>query len=321
MKKYIKEKQFYQYSKEDYSFRLFINVLFVMILYRIIREGILPFVKNQISVLELFLPLLFISACVLLCYGGYYIGEHFIAKKLYKKEECIIDGMILGLLLPIRTPIWLLVIIIFLTIFIGRYFYTNILLGMPVLIGILGAIGLSVWLRICHLETTAVNNLLLEFIEGYQLRNLSMADIWLGNIGNFVSKTSPILCVFGFFYLRKNIKWRIPVYYIGTSLLLLILSNYFIDNSWNDILKWLGSGNLLFLALFCATDKRTTPVTNTGQMLFAIFLSITTYIGSFFFPLFLSMILAILLSNFLTQLFDYFGNYYELKYCNEYKNI
>ncbi|MCI9233917.1 MAG: RnfABCDGE type electron transport complex subunit D [Bacilli bacterium] len=321
MKQYINAKNICNYNQKDNSYQLLMKVLLIMILYRIIKIGIFPFLLGKISIFESFLPVLLILSCVLLCYAGYYIGENFLYQNRYKEEECLIDGILLGLLLPIKTPFWLILIAVFLTIVIGRYFYDGIPIGMPTLIGILGVVGFSVWFQICHIENINMNLILLEFTESYQQKQMSVASIWLGEVGEWISKTSPILCILAFFYLKKNIKWRIPVYFIGTYLTLFIFSNYFVSNSWIDILKNLGTGNLLFLSLFCATETRTTPVTNIGQILFAVFLGIFVYIGTFFFTSYLSMILAILISNFLTSLYDYFGNYYELKYCSEYGNL
>lgn len=320
MKQFVLKKEICHYETKDTSLQLLFKFLLVMILYRIIKEGFLPFINGSISFLELGLLILLIFGCILLCYGGYYIGEHFIAKR-YKEEECLIDGMLLGLLLPMKTPVFLIILAVFFTIFIGRYFYDGIPIGVPALIGILGVLGFSIWLQICHLENYSINSIILELIGYYPLKTISLSDIWLGNVSVMVSKTSPILCLLSLFYFRKNIKWRIPIYFIGTCLLLFIFSNYFISNSWMDIFKWFGSYNLFFLLIFCVTDRRTTPVTDVGQILFAIFLGIVTFIGSFFFNSFVAMILSTLISNFLTPLYDRFGNYYQLKYCNEYHNL
>lgn len=318
MKQYIKNKNICNYNQKDQSYKMLMRVLLIMILYRIMKVGILPFVLGEISNLELLLPILVIISCILLCYGGYYIGENFLSKNKYKEEECLIDGILLGLLLPVKTPFWMILIAVFLTIFIGRYFYNGVPIGMPSLIGILGVISLSIWLQMCHLSTINIDSILIEFTEIYSLNHISIVSVYLGGIGEWMSKTSPILCILSFLYLRKNIKWRIPVYFIGTYFILLILSNYFISNSWVNIFKCLGTGNIFFLSLFCAADMRTTPVTNVGQILFAVFLGIFTYIGTFFFTSYLSIILSILISNLFTPFYDYFGNYYELKYCSEY---
>jgi len=318
MKQYIKTKNICNYNQKDQTYQMFMKVLLIMILYRIMKTGIFPFVLGEITILELLLPILLIIVCILLCYGGYYIGEKYLAKNQYKEEECLIDGILLGLLLPIKTPFWIILIAVFLTIFIGRYFYDGVPIGMPSLIGILGSISLCIWLQICHLDSLNINSILLEFTQEYPLNQISIVSIYLGGIGEWISKTSPILCILAFLYLRKNIKWRIPIYFIGTYLILLVFSNYFISNSWIDIFKSIGVGNILFLSLFCGTDMRTTPVTNAGQIVFAVFLGIFTYIGTFFFTSYLAIILSILISNLFTPLYDYFGNYYELKYCSEY---
>ena len=320
MKQFILKKAIYQYHEKDHSFHLLIQILLCMVGYRILKTSFVPFMISQISFLESLLPIFLIISTILLSYGCYYIGEHFIEPKQYQEEECLIDGLLLGLLLPIKTPIILIVIAVFITVLIGRYFYEKTPIGVPALIGMTGVIALSIWLQMCNLANSNVLEILIEYREVYSLSEFSVFSIWTGNVMEVISKTSPILCLLAFFLLviKGEIKWRIPVYFILCYTILLILSNYVVSNSVIDIIKQLGSNNLLFLVIFCATDKRTTPVTESGQILFATFLSIFTYITTFFFTPFLSLALSILFMNFLTPIFDYFGNYYQLKYCNEF---
>lgn len=309
------------YIKPIQQSNYFLNALLFMIVYRFINEGIIPYIKNDISFLESFLPLLFIIACILLSYGFYYIGEHFIKPNQYQKEECMIDGILLGLLLPLHTPIIILCLSVFITTIIGRYFYKETLF-VPSLIGIISALGFSVWLSLCHFETTNSIRLLFEYTEILDLNTTSLTTIWTGFQGTLITKTSSLLCFITFLFLmfKKAIKWRIPVYFIGSYFILLVISNLFIPNTLTGILKNIGAGNLLFLAIFLAPDQRTTPVTHSGQIAFASTLALLTYIGSYFFTPFLSMILSIIITNFFVPLFDYFGNYYQLKYCTNFGN-
>ncbi len=319
MKEFLLQSGPYIKPKEKQPNHLFI-ALIIMIFYRFFNEGMIPYFKGEILLLESFLPILLMLACILLSYGFYYIGEHFIKSNQYQKEECMIDGILIGLLLPIHTPIIILCLSIFITIIIGRYFYHNSLFVVPSLIGIIGALGFSVWLSLCHFETTNSVRLLFEFTELLDFNTISLTTLWIGFKGTLITKTSSLLCLilFLFLILKKAIKWRIPAYFIGSYFILLVISNLFIPNTLIGILKSLGTGNLLFLAIFVATDQRTTPVTHSGQILFACFLATMTYIGTYFFTPFLSMILAIIITNFLVPLFDYFGNYYQLKYCSEF---
>lgn len=310
------------YKNDDKTFHYMIEMLIVMIAYRILKDGILPCL-NGASFLELLLPIFLILSCILLSYGAYYIGEHYLSFNNYQEEECLIDGILLGLLLPIHTPILMICLAVFITVIIGRYMYPGQPFLAPVLLGIVSTIVASIGLSFFEITNEISIRLLFEYTELINVHELSATSIWSGFVGEWISKTSSVLCIIAFFYLlfKKAIKWRISLYFVGSYLLLFVVSNFFIPRTIIEIVKNLGAGNLLFLALFVATDQRSTPVTFSGQILFACLLSLFTYIGSFFFTPFVAMILSILLLNLLVPLFDYFGNYYQLKYCSQFKEM
>ncbi len=317
MKQFLLQKNLYKNYHDDKTLHYMIETLIVMIAYRILKDGMLPCLHGA-SFLELLLPIFLILACILLSYGAYYIGERYLSKDHYQEEECLIDGILLGLLLPIHTPILMILLAVFMTVIVGRYLIQNQLILVPVLIGIISTIVVSMILRFFDITNEISIRLLFEYTELINVHELSATSIWSGFVGDFISKTSSILCMMACFFLigKKAIKWRIPVYFVGSYILLFVISNFFIPRTIIEIVKNLGAGNLLFLALFVATNQRSTPVTFSGQILFGCLLGLFTYMGSYFFTPFLSMILSILLLNLLVPLLDQFGNYYQLKYCN-----
>lgn len=319
MKTFLFDRGPYLEESKNSFYHTIIQVLIIMIAYRIVKEGMVAYWMGEISSIEVLLPILFIIACILLSYGCYYLGEHFLVEHpRYQSEESLIDGLLLGLLLPLHTPIGILVIAVFMTVFVGRYFYPKRTFFTPSLIGILSAFGCSIWFSLCEFSKASVIRLLFEYTEWTSTSSMSLSSLWLGFVGEWISKTSPILCFFALCYLifKKAIPWRIPIYFIGSSFLLFLWYHFFIPITLIDIAKWFGTGNILFLAIFVATDRRTVPVTDSGQILFAIFLAFGTYYGSFYLTSFLAMIISLLILNLFTPLFDYFGNYYGLKYCS-----
>lgn len=314
MKEFVSEKNPYIKKETDKTFHYFIFSLIFCIGYRLIKEGAIPYWTGNASFYEMFLPALLVLSTILLSYGCYYIGEHYI-KSEYEEEECLIDGILLGLLLPIHTPVFIIIMSVFMTVIIGRYFYNGKPFFAPVLVGIVSAVGFSIWISICNIDAS-YHTLLFEYTELLNVEDLMHYDIWTSFIGAWVSKTNPILCVtlFSFLIFKRVIKWKIPVFFIIFYLLLLLFSNFFIPTSITEIIKLFDSNNLLFIIVFIATDQRTTPVTGIGQFLFALLLAFFTFIGSHFWNPFLAVILSILLLNLFVPLLDYFGNYCQLKY-------
>ena len=66
--------------------------------------------------------------------------------------------------------------------------------------------------------------------------------------------------------IRKVIDWKIPVFYIGTTAILLLL----LGVEANNIIYHILAGGLVLGAFFMATDYSTSPVTPKGRIIFAI---------------------------------------------------
>ncbi|MSU02367.1 RnfABCDGE type electron transport complex subunit D [Tissierella pigra] len=102
----------------------------------------------------------------------------------------------------------------------------------------------------------------------------SVMDMFIGNIGGAIGETSALLLLIGGLYLiiRKVINWKIPVVYIGTTAILLLILGVEMDQLIYHIL----GGGLILGAFFMATDYSTTPVTPLGQIIFALGAGILT---------------------------------------------
>lgn len=96
----------------------------------------------------------------------------------------------------------------------------------------------------------------------------SLMDMFIGNIGGSIGETSALLLLIGALYLiiRKVINWKVPVVYIGTTAVMLLILGIEADQIMYHIL----GGGLILGAFFMATDYSTTPVTPLGQIIFGL---------------------------------------------------
>ena len=103
--------------------------------------------------------------------------------------------------------------------------------------------------------------------------NTNYIGLLWGNIGGCIGETSVIAILLGAVILlfKKIITWHIPVIYIGTVALLTFILGQ------NPIFHIL-SGGLMLGAFFMATDMVTSPVTKTGQIIFAVGIGILTVV-------------------------------------------
>ncbi len=94
----------------------------------------------------------------------------------------------------------------------------------------------------------------------------SIGDMLLGGIPGVIGETSALLLLLGGIYLiyRGTIKWIIPVFYIGTVVVISLIT----DGSL-AIYHVLGGG-LMLGAFFMATDYATSPITDKGKVIYAI---------------------------------------------------
>ena len=101
--------------------------------------------------------------------------------------------------------------------------------------------------------------------------DVSLWDMFLGNVGGCVGETSAVLLLIGLAYLliRNVISIRIPLAYVGTVAVLT-----FLFPMGNDRLAWMGAqvfgGGLMLGAIFMATDYVTSPITKLGQIVYGI---------------------------------------------------
>lgn len=133
-----------------------------------------------------------------------------------------------------------------------------------------------------------------------------MMDMALGFRAGSMGETSAVLILVGglFLMMRKVISWHIPLVLMATVFLMGTLFNAINPERFASGLFHLMSGATFLGAFFIATDYVTSPVSKTGQIVFAVgcgilVWSIRTFAG---YPE--GMAFAVLLMNALTPIID-----------------
>ena len=138
--------------------------------------------------------------------------------------------------------------------------------------------------------------------------DVSMLDLFIGNVGGCIGETSALLLLIGLAYLliRKVISIRIPLFYIGTVAVLT-----FLFPMGGDRLGWMAaqvlSGGLMLGAIFMATDYVTSPITKVGQIVYAIGCGVLTVVIRYFGSYNEGVSYAILVMNAFVVLCDRLG--------------
>lgn len=208
-----------------------------------------------------------------------------ITQRLFKKEvtindlSAVITGILLAFNMPASVPWWIPVfgagfaIIIVKQFFggIGQNFMNPALAARAVLLASWPKIMTGYVIPGVDGVTSATPLAIMEAGSG---KLPSIMDMFIGNIGGSLGETSALLLLIGGVYLiiRGVINWKIPVVYIGTTAIMLLILGVGTDKIIYHIL----SGGLILGAFFMATDYSTSPVTQKGQIVFALGAGILT---------------------------------------------
>ena len=103
-----------------------------------------------------------------------------------------------------------------------------------------------------------------------------LIDMFIGKIPGAIGETSALLLLIGAAYLiiRQVIDWKTPVFYIGTTFIMLVLLGVESHLLPYHIL----GGGLILGAFYMATDYASSPVTPLGRIIFGIGAGILTAI-------------------------------------------
>ena len=139
-------------------------------------------------------------------------------------------------------------------------------------------------------------------------QSFDLKALFLGNTPGTIGETSALLLLIGgiFLMLLGVIDWRIPVFYIGSFgvLVLITAAARGYDAPLQYMLQELFAGGLMMGAFFMATDYVSSPYTKSGRILFALIIGVMTWLYRMFGMYKEGVSNAIILSNCLTPLID-----------------
>ena len=197
-------------------------------------------------------------------------------QKLFKRPvrigdlSAVVTGLLLALNLPATAPWWVAVfgsgfaIIIVKEFFggVGQNFMNPALAARAALV----ASWPGVMTNYVNPDGMSVATPLTILKEGGSLPSIERMVV--GNIGGVIGETSVILLLIGAAYLliRKVIDWKIPVLYIATTAIVVLLLGESID----DMIYHILGGGLIIGAFFMATDYASSPVTPVGRIIFGV---------------------------------------------------
>ena len=301
-----------------------------IILFAFIKNGLLPYKKGYTNLFGMFYPLIFILIPTISTFLLEIIFGLITKKKLrdlIKNSYSIFPGLFLGLILPINTPITIVILGALVSSIIGKMLFGGFGKNIfnPALVGRLFIITIFAstimnkggYLNPYEIDTITsstplTNASVINGIGTYETLVKPygrLLNIFIGNIPGTQGETSALLCILAFIYLTyfKVIKWKIPVTYILTVFAI----TYVIGGS-NNLGIWyplfqIFTGGLMFGAVFMATDPVTSPTTPIGQILYGMFLGILTVIFRYLTPFPEGVLTSILTMNMLVMILDKIG--------------
>lgn len=222
--------------------------------------------------------------------------------------SAVLTGLLLALNLPPDVPFWLPIIGSFFAIVVVKQLFGG--LGQNFMNPALGArcfLLISFTGRMTTFTYDAVTTAtpLAELKAGEGADVLSM---FLGTTAGTIGETSAVALLIGgiFLLVRKVINYRIPVYYLGSFSVFLMIYALAMGRSFDVtfLLAHLFGGGLMLGAFFMATDYVTSPITPKGKVVFGILLGLLTFLFRTFGGSAEGVSYAIILSNLLVPLIE-----------------
>ncbi len=213
-------------------------------------------------------------------------------RRLLKKSITIDDlsaavtGLLLVMVLPPQTPVWMAVLGAFFAIVIVKQLYGGIGKNFlnPALAGrafLTASYSGILTIVVIDGVTSATP---LSYLYGDVQMPFTLAQNFFGDIPGSIGEISSFAILAGAAYLiiRRVIRWRIPASVIGTVALL----TFVFGRSGYGRVEWMlhnvMAGGVLFTGIFMATDYSTSPVTHGGQILYGIGIGALTVLIRYF---------------------------------------
>jgi Na+-translocating ferredoxin:NAD+ oxidoreductase subunit D len=120
-------------------------------------------------------------------------------------------------------------------------------------------------------KTAFKNNADTDTVRVLSESGISYWDLFVGNVSGCIGETSFLALLIGVIILiiLGYVNWRVPLFYIGTVFVLTYLMGY-------DPVFHILAGGLALGAFYMATDMVTSPISNKGNIIFAVGLGLFT---------------------------------------------
>ena len=217
--------------------------------------------------------------------------------------SAIVTGLLIGLNMPPSVPLWIPALgSMFAIVVIKQFFgglgknFMNPAMGARVFLLISFTGIMSDYAVDVATSATPLTNMLTGVKP-------DLAAMFVGLRTGSIGEISIIALLIGGIYLliKKVISWEIPVVYIGSFTIFLMI---FGECSPSYILAHLYGGGLMLGAFFMATDYVTSPVTKNGKIVFGLVLGILTGIFRIFGASAEGVSYAIIIGNLLVPLIE-----------------
>ncbi|MBS7020787.1 MAG: RnfABCDGE type electron transport complex subunit D [Firmicutes bacterium] len=332
MREFVLKKGPYMRSKQTTT--KIMNAVFIalipIILFTFFKNGIYPYYQGKVTLYGMVYPLVFIFVSVLTTVITEYFMRRVVRKEKVSIKElsyAILPGLFLSLVLPMWTPLFLLVLGGMVSILIGKQLFGGFGKNWfnPALVGALFVMiclnmfypnyggYLNSYEKDAISKSTPLTNIKVvgqlgdydSLVEPYG----SLLDFFIGTTPGAVGETSALLCILAFAYLvyKKSVKWKITLTYVLTVFGLCAFIGAFSNlGIWYPLFQVM-SGGLLFGAIFMATDPVTSPMTPIGQILYGLSLGILTVFIRYLTPYPEGVMVSILIMNLFTKPLDEIG--------------
>ncbi len=239
--------------------------------------------------------------------------SEFAARKVMKRHNTIGDlsavvtGLILAFNLPVNIPLWMAAVGSFFAIVVVKQFFggigqnfANPAITARIVLLISFGQAMGSWTAPLSWRTDAISTATpLAILGGESTEALpSLLDMFLGVRGGSLGETCSVALIIGGIYLmaRKVISSKIPLAYIGTVAVIMLIAGKF---DLEFVAYQLMSGGLLLGAFFMATDYSTSPIKSNAKIVFGIGCGLLTCLIRLFAALPEGVSFAILIMNLL----------------------
>lgn len=257
--------------------------------------GLLPAVLAGIWVFKVPALLVLLTTCVT-CILTEYVYEGFMKKPITTSDySALVTGLLLGMNLPSTIPLWIAMLGSVFAILVVKQLFGG--LGQNFMNPALGArcfLLISFTGRMTTFTVDGVSQATplaliknadktVAVTETLASNGVSLFDMFIGTTGGVIGETSAIAILIGaaYLFIKRIINWRIPVTYLASfSIFVLLFGGYGLDGSY--LLSQLLGGGLLLGAFFMATDYVTCPITPNGRIIYGLCLGVLTGIFRIF---------------------------------------